>query len=473
MSAPLDKPPVDTSAISSTQEENSRFQLSREMKILLGVLALGGAVGGWYFFSGAGTPVPDATTPPAQSTAVQPTAVQPSTPPAGQPGAAGTGTAGGTAGSATPGSVTPGAGTVTDPNSVVPTTAGVNSSSPVAVAQVPFLNPQTGVGGLGTGDPASTEPTGINPADPLAAVPDSNPFQPLTVVETATTASSTAPPPGQASTPLPTASNVNTAPASSAGLSSSGAIPLPSVPIGGVNGGGVNLGNTASGSTSSDTGTGLGTGGAIPLPSVPLGGLPTSPSTAGGATTGSAGTGTSGTGNTATTGTPAAPSVKPPPAPGSITPGLATPSLGNISLGSAAVPGTRPGSALPGTAGTPTLGNSSSTAGISGAGSAPDLSASIGQPGVISQYGSANVPAVPAPVVVSPLDQLVQSRNLVYNAVVLGPINTAIFKTDQGFVVVPTGQTLPDSTVVLKEVTATSATLSLGNDSKILELDKR
>ena len=159
MSAPLEKPPVDTSSISPTQEENSRFQLSREMKILLGVLALGGAVGGWYFFSGAGTPVPDATitTPPAQSTAVQPTAVQPSTPPAGQPGAAGTGTAGGTAGSATPGSVTPGAGTVTDPNSVVPTTAGVNSSSPVAVAQVPFLNPQTGVGGLGTGDPASTE----------------------------------------------------------------------------------------------------------------------------------------------------------------------------------------------------------------------------------------------------------------------------------------------------------------------------
>ena len=66
-----------------------------------------------------------------------------------------------------------------------------------------------------------------------------------------------------------------------------------------------------------------------------------------------------------------------------------------------------------------------------------------------------------------------QSRSLVFNAVVLGPINTAIFKTDKGFVVVPTGQTLPDSTVTLGEVTATSATLTLGSDSKILELDKR
>ncbi len=123
-------------------------------------------------------------------------------------------------------------------------------------------------------------------------------------------------------------------------------------------------------------------------------------------------------------------------------------------------------------AGTASTANGTGTTGTSTAFNTTLPSAGLGdtQPGLISQYGSANATAA---AVVSALDQLVQSRNLVFNAVVLGPINTAIFKTDKGFVVVPTGQTLPDSTVVLKEVTSTSATLSLGNDSKILELDKR
>jgi hypothetical protein len=39
--------------------------------------------------------------------------------------------------------------------------------------------------------------------------------------------------------------------------------------------------------------------------------------------------------------------------------------------------------------------------------------------------------------------------------------------------VVSVGQTLPDSDIVIKEVTATSATLALGNDTQTLELDKR
>jgi hypothetical protein len=160
----------------------------------------------------------------------------------------------------------------------------------------------------------------------------------------------------------------------------------------------------------------------------------------------------------------------PPPAAGSITPGLNAPSLGGLPLGGLAlgVPGS-PAAAAPSATGTATApGNVAGGAPAAAASSVPLDSGS--QPGVISQYGSANAPAV---AVASPLDLLVQSRALVFNAVVLGPINTAIFKTSQGFVVVPTGQTLPDSNVTLKQVTATSATLSLGTDSKILELDKR
>ena len=48
-----------------------------------------------------------------------------------------------------------------------------------------------------------------------------------------------------------------------------------------------------------------------------------------------------------------------------------------------------------------------------------------------------------------------------------------IFRSKDGYVVVAVGQTLPDSQVTVKEVTATGATLSLGTDSKTLELDKR
>ena len=94
MSSPLDKPTLDTSggngtgnragtsAIgSTTTDERTRFQLSREMKILLGVLALGAAVGGWYVFSGAGTPAPGEvanTVPPQTSTLPPQTSTVPS-----------------------------------------------------------------------------------------------------------------------------------------------------------------------------------------------------------------------------------------------------------------------------------------------------------------------------------------------------------------------------------------------------------
>ena len=459
MSSPLDKPTLDTSGGtqsgnragisvigSTTTDERARFQLSREMKILLGVLALGAAVGGWYVFSRAGTPMPgDVTsTVPSQTNTVpsQTNTVPPqTTPPAGQ-------TPSGTTAPVLPGATVT-AGTGVTPGAPAGGTAAGSSLSaavsggtgPVDVAQVPFLNPQ-GSSAQGAGTPGDTVPgdtalAGINPADPLAAVPSSNPFQPLTVINTKLppAAAADAQPSGAGAAP-PGSQPGNTVPGTS-GVNVAGAVPLPNVPIAGISSGGATLGSGpslgAGQSSGAGTGGGMPSGGAIPLPVVPIGGLPTASAGNGGVATTA---GTSSTGGTA-------PVVRPMPAAGSITPGLATPTLGGLPLGSMA------------------LGNAPAQPG-------PVTTAL--QPGVISQYGSANAPVAP---VISALDQLVQGRSLVFNAVVLGPINTAIFKTDKGFVVVPTGQTLPDSTVTLKEVTATSATLTLGSDSKILELDKR
>ncbi|WP_026332326.1 lipase chaperone [Deinococcus apachensis] len=91
-----------------------------------------------------------------------------------------------------------------------------------------------------------------------------------------------------------------------------------------------------------------------------------------------------------------------------------------------------------------------------------------GTPQPITQLG-ADATAVP----VSALDQLLQSREIALNAAVLGPVNTAVFRSRDGFVVVEIGEKLPDSEAVLKDVTADSATLSLGNDTKTLQLNER
>ena len=463
MSSPLDKPTLDTSGDTqigsgagsrtgnragtsaigrTTTDERARFQLSREMKILLGVLALGAAVGGWYVFSGIGTPAPGdvtSTVSPQTSTAAPQTGPKATTP-------------SGTTAPVLPGVV---AGTGVTPGAAAGGVRG--GAGPVDVAQVPFLNPQgsatQGAETRGNSVPGDTALAGINPADPLAAVPGSNPFQPLTVINTnLPPAATAAAQPGTGGTALSSTQLGNTIPGTS-GVSVAGAVPLPNVPIAGISSGGAALG----GSPSPGPGTisaGMPSGGAIPLPVVPIGGLPNpnagSPGNGGAAATaGTSKAGTVGAGNASPGG--AAPVARPMPAAGSITPGLTIPTLGGIPLGSISSGTTAPGN-------TPTQ---------------TDPAATAPQPGVISQYGSANVPAVPVAPVISALDQLVQSRSLVFNAVVLGPINTAIFKTDKGFVVVPTGQTLPDSTVTLGEVTATSATLTLGSDSKILELDKR
>lgn len=74
---------------------------------------------------------------------------------------------------------------------------------------------------------------------------------------------------------------------------------------------------------------------------------------------------------------------------------------------------------------------------------------------------------------VNPLDAFLADQGLSYNAVVLGPVNTGIFQTKSGYVVVSIGQKLPNSDIVVKDITASAVTLALGDSQKTLELDKR
>ncbi|PYE56387.1 hypothetical protein DES52_101191 [Deinococcus yavapaiensis KR-236] len=86
---------------------------------------------------------------------------------------------------------------------------------------------------------------------------------------------------------------------------------------------------------------------------------------------------------------------------------------------------------------------------------------------------TATDPTAAVPPTLTPLESYVASRGVTYEAVVLGPVNTGIFATNDGYVVLALGQTLPDSSIVVKDITATSVTLALGSDETILELQKR
>lgn len=97
---------------------------------------------------------------------------------------------------------------------------------------------------------------------------------------------------------------------------------------------------------------------------------------------------------------------------------------------------------------------------------APTALPTPGTPQPITQLGGDGTPT-PA----NALEALVQSRDLGLNAAVLGPVNTAILHSKGGFLVVSVGQTLPDSQVLVRDVTADSVTLTLGTDTTTLQLD--
>ncbi|MCD0157286.1 hypothetical protein IHN57_08475, partial [Deinococcus sp. 6GRE01] len=201
----------------------------------------------------------------------------------------------------------------------------------------------------------------------------------------------------------------------------------------------------ANGSDSSD-------GGAVPVPVIPGGDGSTGPVAQPVVVTPIPG----GDPIVVTPGTPAQPDPAPQPAP-------VKPPVAGVS-----VPGVTSIPAL--TAGTAGNGNANGGSNTGTSGAAPTTAAPApGTPQVITDLGSGNA-SVPA---LNALDAFVQTQELAFNAVVLGPVNTAIFRSKDGFVVVSVGQTLPDTQVTVKEVTATGATLSLGNNSRTLELDKR
>ncbi|MFN8510967.1 MAG: hypothetical protein U0Z75_10505 [Deinococcaceae bacterium] len=73
----------------------------------------------------------------------------------------------------------------------------------------------------------------------------------------------------------------------------------------------------------------------------------------------------------------------------------------------------------------------------------------------------------------SPLKQWVMDRDWVFSSVVLGPINTAVFRNKTGFSVVQLGQKLPNSDIVVQSISAGQVVLQLGDDKLELNLDRR
>lgn len=67
------------------------------------------------------------------------------------------------------------------------------------------------------------------------------------------------------------------------------------------------------------------------------------------------------------------------------------------------------------------------------------------------------------------LETYITSNEMALNGVVLGTINTAIFRSKGGFVVLTSGQKIPDTEILVKEVTATTATLELATDTEPLK----
>lgn len=67
------------------------------------------------------------------------------------------------------------------------------------------------------------------------------------------------------------------------------------------------------------------------------------------------------------------------------------------------------------------------------------------------------------------LETYITNNEMALNGVVLGTINTAIFRSKGGFVVLTSGQKIPDTEILVKEVTATTATLELATDAEPLK----
>ncbi|WP_264775187.1 hypothetical protein [Deinococcus aetherius] len=284
---------------------------------------------------------------------------------------------------------------------------------------------------------AAPPPGGINPDTPLAALPPGNPFRPLELAAgTATGAAPspvaaapvTAPPVSVTRTALPATPFTAPEPLPSVAARADDPVPTPAEPV--------VIPPLPSTNAPVKVASAPVSGKAFPVPGTPPAGVVTLTAPSGGREPVPAAP------------VPPAPPVRPPVA------GVRVPG-GALDLNALLGPRSSASGGATGAAGT---GTASATALPT-----PEL------PQPITQLGGDRVDAAP----VSPLDDLVRRRELAFDAGVLGPVNTAIFRSKGGFLVVSVGQPLPDSDVVVKDVSASGATLALGTETKFLELDKR
>lgn len=464
------------------------LKLSREMKLLLLLLLMVALIGAWYVWTNSRT----TGALPAQGTAPSTTGASEGSAEPEALGAEGNATpapasgtdAGTPAAGSTPVTET-GLSTGNPAAGTVPVTAGSGESAqdgagtlavqpnrPVEIEVIPpFPTPEVS----GSADADATTPGGINPQASVAAVPSNNPFRPLNLAQSAQAAASepvtadsapiSSPSDDQGQNDVPftpvtpsTAGPLALSPIPGAGGSTSvtsGSLSgLPTIPGGDGSTGLASPSSALPGGTAADTTVSGGTPGRTIAGTSGDSGVTVIGGSTGSATSGAAAR-TTPQGNVVIT-APKPPKPIAPPIAGvnvpSVTRVAATPSrpaasasADSATSGAATATGTATSRPVPGT---------------------PQVITSLGQDAAEAD----DTPAAPA---VSQLEQFVQKRQLAFNAAVLGPINTAIFRGQNGYVVVAVGQTLPDSQVTVREVNATSAVLSLGTDLKTLELDQR
>lgn len=399
------------------------MKLSRGMKIGLTGLLLVAAVGGWALWNSSRSAEPSLGDTPAPAVS-------------------------GTESAATSSAASSAAGVSTQASSTPAATGGVNVTrpqNPVKVQQVPFLTPAQAAAGTSTGG-SSTSASSVASAAPAAEMPSVNPFRPFRVAPTQAAAPSA--PAGQGALPAPSLP-VPTVRAPS--VSSAQALPTPSGP-------------SAAPPVVVRPG---GNAGALPLPVLPG----TSPSAASpgvsppvalpGASAVTVRPGQPAAGQSPVAQVPPRPAIKTP------TPKVIAPSVS--SAASAAAPQT-PGAAVA----LPTLPTPQASAPhvltqLDVAAATPATSTG---PAAVDTGAPATSTAATAPSLTA-LDQFVSNQALSYTAVVLGPINTGVFSSKDGYVVVAVGQKLPGSDVTVKDITADSATLALGNDVKKLDISTK
>ncbi|ADH63226.1 competence protein PilW [Allomeiothermus silvanus DSM 9946] len=88
------------------------------------------------------------------------------------------------------------------------------------------------------------------------------------------------------------------------------------------------------------------------------------------------------------------------------------------------------------------------------------------------QTSTASQPAAPqTPAAPTGLAGFVQEQGIKLAMTTLGPTSVAVFQTKEGYVVVPVGEKIPGTEVLVKTMTANEATLVRGNESLAIKLE--